>query len=48
MGAYHAHEDFKTMNHAKGVFKQAKLNFADIIRPPFGKLVDLLVSYTLR
>ena len=48
MGAYHAHGGFKTMSHAKGVFEQARLNFADIIRPPFGKFVDLLVSYTLR
>jgi len=46
MGAYHGHEGFKTMSHAKGVFEQAKLNFGDIIRPPFGKLFDLIVSYT--
>ena len=48
MGAYHGHEGFKTMSHAKGVFEQARFNFTDMIRPPFGKLFDFLVNSALR
>jgi coniferyl-aldehyde dehydrogenase len=38
MGAYHGHEGFKTMSHARGIFEQARLNFTEVVRPPFGKL----------
>jgi coniferyl-aldehyde dehydrogenase len=48
MGAYHGREGFKTLSHAKGVFKQAKLNFADSIRPPFGRLFDRVLNHLLR
>ncbi len=36
MGAYHGHEGFKSMSHAKGVFSQARFN------------LDRLVQATLR
>lgn len=48
MGAYHGHEGFKTMSHAKGVFEQARLNFTDMIRPPFGKVINFLMKVSLR
>jgi coniferyl-aldehyde dehydrogenase len=48
MGAYHAIEGFKTMNHLKGVFTQGNVNFTDLFRPPYGKILDLLVKWTLR
>jgi coniferyl-aldehyde dehydrogenase len=48
MGAYHAHEGFKTMSHAKGVFQQGRVNFANYFRPPFGKVFDLLLKIMLR
>ena len=48
MGAYHGAEGFKTMSHAKAVFKQARLNLADLFRPPFGKLFDVLLNIQLR
>jgi coniferyl-aldehyde dehydrogenase len=48
MGAYHAHEGFKTLSHAKGVFEQATPNLTDIIRPPIGRLFDRLLNFLLR
>lgn len=48
MGAYHGHEGFKTMSHAKGIFEQARLNFTDVVRPPFGKLFERTVDFLLR
>jgi coniferyl-aldehyde dehydrogenase len=48
MGAYHGAEGFKTMSHAKAVFKQARLNLADLFRPPFGRVYDFLLNVMLR
>jgi len=48
MGAYHAFEGFKTMSHAKGVFEQGRVNFIELFRPPYGKVFDLLLRWTLR
>ncbi|MDQ3564120.1 MAG: coniferyl aldehyde dehydrogenase [Pseudomonadota bacterium] len=48
MGAYHGQEGFKTMSHAKGIFEQARLNFTDVVRPPFGKLFERTVDFLLR
>lgn len=48
MGAYHGHEGFRTMSHAKGIFTQPRLNGADVIRPPFGKLFERVLAYLLR
>ena len=48
MGAYHGAEGFKTMSHAKAVFRQARFNLADLFRPPFGKVYDFLLNVMLR
>ena len=48
MGAYHGIEGFKTMSHAKAVFKQARFNLVDLFRPPFGKAFDFLLNIQLR
>ena len=48
MGAYHGIEGFRTMSHAKSVFKQARVNLVDLFRPPFGKVFDVLLNVTLR
>jgi coniferyl-aldehyde dehydrogenase len=48
IGAYHGEEGFKTFSHAKGVFTQARWNFAGLVRPPFGRMTDLVLSYLLR
>jgi coniferyl-aldehyde dehydrogenase len=48
MGAYHGFEGFKTMSHAKSVLRQARFNVADLFRPPFGRVFDVLLNVTLR
>ena len=47
MGAYHGEEGFRTFSHAKGVFTQARFNFASIMRAPFGKLADRVLGFML-
>jgi coniferyl-aldehyde dehydrogenase len=48
MGAYHGEEGFLTFTHRKAVLYQPKLNGAGIASPPFGKMVDRLLSVVLR
>jgi len=48
MGAYHGHEGFKSLSHAKGVFEQARLSLTDAVRPPFGGMVERIVNFMMR
>ncbi|HET6387840.1 coniferyl aldehyde dehydrogenase [Hyphomicrobium sp.] len=48
MGAYHGHEGFKSLSHAKGVFQQSRWNFARILHPPFNKTTDMVIRYFQR
>ncbi len=48
IGAYHGEEGFRSLSHAKGVFQQARWNFAGVARAPFGRITDLVLSYLLR
>jgi len=48
MGAYHGHEGFKTLSHAKGVFEQANFNLTDAVRPPFGRIFERAVTFLMR
>ena len=48
IGAYHGEEGFRTLSHAKGVFEQSRFNLAGLLRPPFGRIADLVLGYLLR
>ena len=48
MGVYHGEEGFKSLSHAKGVFKPARSNFASLMRAPFGRLTELVLNFILR
>jgi coniferyl-aldehyde dehydrogenase len=48
MGAYHGREGFKALSHAKGVFAQATFNLTDVVRPPFGRLVEYVIGFMMR
>jgi len=48
IGAYHGIEGFKRLSHAKGIYKQHRWNFAKLLRPPFRKLADGVLSVMLR
>lgn len=48
MGRYHAKEGFDTFSHVKPVFYQSNLNFLGFLRPPFGKIADLIIKFMFR
>ncbi|POF63052.1 coniferyl aldehyde dehydrogenase [Novacetimonas maltaceti] len=48
IGAYHGKEGFIQLTHARGVYRQGRFNAADILRPPFGKITDLITNFILR
>ncbi len=48
MGAYHGFEGFESLSHAKGIFEQARFNLSGMLRPPFGRVADLIVKAMLR
>lgn len=48
MGAYHGEEGFRALSHAKGVFRQSRLNLSGAARAPFGALTRLTLRWLLR
>jgi hypothetical protein len=36
------------MSHTKGVFAQGPISFADLIRPPYGRVFDFLLRWNMR
>ncbi|MET0640332.1 MAG: coniferyl aldehyde dehydrogenase [Hyphomicrobium sp.] len=48
MGAYHGIEGFRTLSHARGVFEQSRFNFGGLLRPPFGRMTDMVIRYLQR
>jgi coniferyl-aldehyde dehydrogenase len=47
-GAYHGIEGFRAFSHAKAVFDVGRWNGGALLRPPFGRLTDLILSFMLR
>jgi len=48
IGAYHGEIGFQTFSHRKGVFLQSRFNGAFLLRPPFGRLTDLMLKLLLK
>ena len=48
IGAYHGEFGFQTFSHRKGVFLQSRLNGAALLRPPFGKLTDVMLKLLIK
>lgn len=48
IGAYHGKEGFIALTHARGVYRQGRLNAAALLQPPFGKLSDFIMNVLLR
>lgn len=48
IGAYHGVEGFRTLSHAKGIYKQGRWNGMDLFRAPFGNLTDKVINFFLR
>lgn len=47
MGAYHSKEGFIALTHPRGIYKQGRFNAATLLKPPFGKLTDLITNFIL-
>jgi coniferyl-aldehyde dehydrogenase len=48
MGHYHGVEGFETFSKKKGIFRQSRLSGAALLRPPFGKPLELLLKLLIR
>ncbi len=48
IGAYHGEIGFQTFSHRKGVFLQSRFNTAFLLRPPFGRLSNLVLKLLLK
>jgi coniferyl-aldehyde dehydrogenase len=45
IGAYHGEFGFQTFSHRKGVFLQSRLNGARFLRPPFGRVAEMMIKF---
>jgi coniferyl-aldehyde dehydrogenase len=48
MGGYHGEAGFRTFSHVKPVFRQARLNGAGLLNPPYGTRFRRLLELLLR
>ena len=48
MGHYRAVEGFETFSKKKAIFRQSRLSGAPLLRPPFGKPIELLLKLLIR
>jgi coniferyl-aldehyde dehydrogenase len=48
VGAYHGIEGFRAFSHQKAVFEVGRWNGGALLRPPFGRLTNLILSFMLR
>jgi coniferyl-aldehyde dehydrogenase len=50
MGSYHGFDGFKTFSHAKSIFKQTKVNVAEMagLRPPYGEKILKTIRQQMR
>jgi len=47
-GAYHGMEGFRAFSHEKAVFDVGRWNGGALLRPPFGRLTNFILSFMLR
>jgi coniferyl-aldehyde dehydrogenase len=48
LGAYHGIEGFRTFSHRKALFGVGRWNGGALLRPPFGRLTNIILSWMLR
>ena len=48
MGHYHGQEGFETFSKKKGIFHQSRLSGSALLRPPFGKPLEILLKLLMR
>ena len=47
-GAYHGIEGFRAFSHRKAVFEVGRWNGGALLRPPFGRLTNIILKWMLR
>jgi len=47
-GAYHGIEGFRAFSHQKAVFDVGRWNGGALLRPPFGRLTNMVLDFILR
>ena len=47
-GAYHGIEGFRGFSHQKAVFDVGRWNGGALLRPPFGRLTNMILAWMLR
>ena len=45
MGAYHGRDGFRTFSHGKGVFRQSRWTFTDLLVPPYKDLFRRVIRF---
>jgi len=48
IGAYHGEFGFQTFSHRKGVYLHSGLSLTRLLRPPFGRITDVMLKFLLR
>ncbi|HEY2517224.1 MAG TPA: coniferyl aldehyde dehydrogenase [Polyangiaceae bacterium] len=48
MGHYHGQEGFETFSKKKPIFRQSRISGAALLRPPFGKALDVLLNLLIK
>jgi len=48
IGAYHGEFGFQTFSHRRGVFLQSRFSGTRFLRPPFGRITDLMLRFLRR
>jgi coniferyl-aldehyde dehydrogenase len=48
LGSYHGIEGFRTFSHQKAVFDVGRWNGGTLLRPPFGRLTNIILNWMLR
>lgn len=48
MGQYHGEEGFNTFSKRKGIFSQSRLNGLRLFKPPYGRRIEMILSWLLR
>lgn len=47
MGAYHGIDGFETFSKKKAIFFQSRLSLTKFMRPPYGKMMNLILGFVL-
>jgi coniferyl-aldehyde dehydrogenase len=47
-GSYHGYDGFKNFSHAKAIYSQSKLDPFKVVRPPYGKVLNIAINQLIK